>query len=82
MEPGRSHNRFNGKVADGETVPDGLVVAKNRSNVRGAKEPYCNAVPMVVGEAGAHDKTSSSLQDPKSGDIQLGEDGRGRKGVE
>ena len=42
-----------GKVADGETVVDGLVVAENRSNVRGAKEPCCTAIPVAVGEAGA-----------------------------
>jgi hypothetical protein len=49
---------YTGKVADGETVVDGLVVAENRSNVRGAKEPCCNAVPVAVGEAGAHDKNA------------------------
>jgi len=64
-----------GKVADGETVAEGFVVAENRSNVRGAKEPCCQAVPMTVGEAGAPDKTSSSLQDPKSG----GYTARGRR---
>ena len=37
-----------GKVADGETVADGLGVAENRSNVWGAKEPCCNAVPVAV----------------------------------
>src|SRR6516162_11789043 len=47
-----------GKVADGETVADGLGVAEKRSNVRGAKEPCCQAVPMAVGEAGAHDKNA------------------------
>jgi len=61
-----------GKVADGETVADGLGVAEKRSNVRGAKEPCCQAVPMAVGEAGAHDKTPSSLQDPRSGGIRPG----------
>jgi len=35
-----------GKVADGETVADGLVGAEKRSNVRGAKEPCCQAVPQ------------------------------------
>src|SRR6516225_7577480 len=68
-----------GKVADGETVADGLVVAENRSNVRGAKEPCCNAVPVAVGEAGAHDKTPGNLQDPMSGGIRPGEDGRSRR---
>src|SRR5215471_14782758 len=65
-----------GEVADGETVAEGLVVAENRSNVRGAKEPCCQAVPRAVGEAGAPDKTPSSLQDPRSGGIRPGEDGR------
>ena len=46
-----------GKVADGETVADGLAVAEKGSNVRGAKEP-CWAVPMAIGEAGAHDKNA------------------------
>jgi len=64
-----------GKVADGETVAEGFVVCADRSNVRGAKEPCCQAVPMTVGEAGAPDKTSSSLQDPKSG----GYTARGRR---
>jgi hypothetical protein len=67
MEQGRSYNRQTGKVADGETVSVGLVVAENRSNVRGAKEPCCNARPVAVGEAGANDKTPGKLQDPKSG---------------
>src|SRR6516162_11553778 len=35
-----------GKVADGETVADGLAVAEKGSNVRGAKEPCCQAVPQ------------------------------------
>ena len=67
-------------MADGETVVDGLVVAENRSNVRGAKEPCCNAVPVAVGEAGAHDKTLSNLQDLRPGGIRQGEDGGGRMG--
>src|SRR5580704_17283414 len=67
MEQGRSYNRQTGKVADGETVSDGLVVAENRSNVRGAREPCCNARPVAVGEAGANDKTPGKLQDPRSG---------------
>ena len=73
---------YTGKVADGETVVDGLVVAENRSNVRGAKEPCCNAVPVAVGEAGAHDKTLSNLQDLRPGGIRQGEDGGGRMSVE
>jgi len=73
-----------GKVADDETVEDGLVVAKNRSNVRGAKEPCCNATPVAEGRQGRMIKTPSSLQDLKSGDIRQGEDGGGRSecGVE
>jgi hypothetical protein len=67
-----------GKVADDETVEDGLVVAKNRSNVRGAKEPCCNATPVAEGRQGRMIKTPSSLQDLKSGDIRQGEDGGGR----
>jgi hypothetical protein len=47
-----------GKMADGETVVDGLVVAENRSNVRGAKEPCCTAISVAVGEAGANDKNA------------------------
>ena len=58
MEQGKSYNRYNGKVAEGETVAEGLLVAKNRSNVWGEKGPCCNAVPMAVGEAGAHDKNA------------------------
>ena len=56
-----------GKVADGETVVDGLVVPGKRSNVRGGKEPCCNAVPVAVREAGAHDKTLGNLQDLSQG---------------
>jgi hypothetical protein len=48
----------NGRAADGETVADGLVVAEKRTNVRGAKEPCCQAGPVAIGEAGAHDKNA------------------------
>jgi hypothetical protein len=53
-------------MADDETVVDGLVVAENRSNVRGAKEPCCNAVPVAVGEAGADDKDARQSARPEA----------------
>src|SRR5450755_286720 len=55
-----------GKVADDEMVVDGIVVAENRSNVRGAKEPCCNAVPVAVGEAGADDKDARQSARPEA----------------
>ena len=42
-----------GKSADGERVADGSGVATKRGNARGAKGPYCSALPPTTREAGA-----------------------------
>jgi hypothetical protein len=62
-----------GKVADGETVADGPVVAENRSNVQGAKEPAARQFAWRQGRPGRMIQTPSSLQDPRSGVYGQGE---------
>jgi len=42
-----------GKSAEGERVEDGSVVATKRGNARGAKGPYCSAMPPATWKAGA-----------------------------
>ena len=41
-----------GNLPEDGRVADGFVVAMNRGNARGAKEPFCGAVPRSKGEAG------------------------------
>jgi hypothetical protein len=53
-EIGGAGNRITGetgKSGNGERVTDGSVVAKKRSNVRGAKGPYCLAMVPTTWEA-------------------------------
>ena len=42
-----------GKSVEGERVAEGLILAMRRGNARGAKEPYCFAIPLSIGEARA-----------------------------
>ena len=54
-------------------MADGLVVAGNRGNSRGAKEPYCLTNLLAKGRQGRDDKGVHESAGTKEEDIPKGE---------